>query len=182
MGIDRNIIDDIKKGKKESFKIFFNDFYPVLCLFAEKFLRNEEQSKDVAQEALIKFWEKRKEFSELKSARKFLYIVVKNDCLNILKKTKVSGDLSEIEEVASESFLKQHIIKQETFFLVRKAVESLPERMRQVVEHSMLGLKNAEIAEQMGISPLTVHTAKKNAYRKLRETLKNVKVLLAAFF
>jgi RNA polymerase sigma-70 factor (ECF subfamily) len=176
--IHQDIIDGIKSGNKESFKIFFNDFYPVLCLFAEKFLNDPQQSKDVAQEAFIRFWEKKENFNDLKSARNFLYVVVKNESINVLKKSKRTENLTVLEEAASESFLKQNIIQRETFFLVRQAVKSLPDRMREVIEHSMLGMKNDEIAMQLGISPLTVHTSKKNAYRKLREMLKYVKIFV----
>ncbi len=178
MGVDRNIITDIRRGNKKSFKEFFDDFYPVLCVFAERFLKNQEQSKDVAQESLIKFWNRRDEFDNLTKVKNFLYVVARNDCINILKKSVRSDDLSHIEELESESFLKETIINQETFRAVRAAVESLPQRMREIIEWSLQGMKNAEIAEQMNISPLTVHKAKKNAYQKLREKLKDNYYLL----
>ncbi|MGV8092952.1 MAG: RNA polymerase sigma-70 factor [Mangrovibacterium sp.] len=170
---DQNIIIKIKKGDKSSFKAFFNDFYPVLCAFAERFLKNPDLSEDVAQEVLIKFWERREKFDDLNGAKSFLYVVVKNTCINMLKQTRANDDLSLLKELESESFLKQNIIDHETFLLVRSAVENLPTRMKEIIELSMQGMKNAEIAGQMGISPLTVHKAKKNAYRKLRELLKD---------
>ena len=173
-----NIIDDIKKGNKESFKEFFNDFYPILCAFAEKFLKTPDQSKDTAQEALIKFWEKRDEFNDLQGVKSFLYVVVKNNCINILKKSKKNDDLSNLKELESESFFKKNIINQEAFAIVRSAVDSLPNRQKEIVKLSMQGIKNHEIAEELDISPNTVHTTKKNAYRNLREILKDKYYLL----
>jgi len=174
----KNIISDIRNGNKESFKEFFDDFYPILSSFANKFLKTPDQSKDAAQEALVKFWEKREEFDDIQGAKRFLYVIVKNNCINILKKSKKNVDLSTLKELESESFFKKTIISQETFRVVRNAISRLPNRQKEIIELSMLGLKNPEIATQLEISPHTVHTAKKNAYRKLRDILKDRYYLL----
>lgn len=174
----QNIIIDIKQGNKDSFKEFFDDFFPILCSFANKFLKNQDRSKDAAQEAFVKFWEKRAEFDDMQGAKSFLYVVVKNKSINILKKSKNNVNLSSLKELSSEPFFKKNIIDLETFRLVRNAVNKLPDRQKEIIELSMKGLKNPEIASQLEISPHTVHTAKKNAYRKLRETLKDKYYLL----
>lgn len=178
MHSSQNVIIDINNGNKDSFREFFDDFYPILCAFANKFLKNPNQSKDAAQEALIKFWEKRKEFNDMQGAKSFLYVVVKNNCINILKKSKKNVDLSSLKELESSSFFKKNIIDQETFMIVRNAVNKLPNRQREIIKLSMKGLKNPEIASQLEISPHTVHTAKKYAYRKLRNILKDKYYLL----
>lgn len=177
-----NILTDIKKGDKKAFKDFFEDFYPILCVFAEKYLKSPDQSKDVAQEALLKFWEKKSEFSDIKGVKGFLYVVVKNSCMNMLKRSKKSEDIAPLKELESESFLKKNIINQETFAQVRNAVDSLPKRMKEIIELSMRGVKNPEIATQLGISVNSVHTSKKSAYRKLREILKDKYYLLLFFY
>lgn len=168
-----NILSDIKKGNRQSFKIFFDDFYPILCSFANKYLKCEEKSKDAAQEALIKFWEKRENFNNIMEAKSFLYVVIRNNCINILKKSKHNVDLSSLKQLETESYFKKNLIDKETFRIVRNAVNSLPLRQREIVELSLKGLKNPEIASQLKISSHTVHTAKKNAYKKLREALKD---------
>lgn len=38
----RNIVADIREGDKNSFKEFFGDYYPILCVFASKYVKNEE--------------------------------------------------------------------------------------------------------------------------------------------
>ncbi|WP_299552334.1 RNA polymerase sigma-70 factor [Seonamhaeicola sp.] len=174
----QNIIIDIKQGDRGAFREFFEDFYPILCSFANKYLKNPNQSKDVAQDALVKFWEKREEFNDIRGVKSFLYVIVKNNCLNIIKKSSKSVDMTLLKEFESESFYKKNIIDLETFRMVRNAVNKLPDRQKEIVELSMQGLKNPEIAMQLEISPHTVHTAKKNAYRKLRETLKDKYYLL----
>ena len=65
--------------------------------------------------------------------------------------------------------------------MVRKAVEELPTQMRNIILYSMKGLKNHEIADKLQISEGTVHTLKKFAYRKLRESLKGINYALLLF-
>ena len=176
--MSKNILDDIKNGDREAFKEFFEDFYPILCAFAFKFLKSNDLSKDVSQEALVKFWETSHEFKDLKGVKSFLYVVVKNGCINILQKSKKNEDLAELKELESESFLKKNIINQETFAFVRQAVQSLPPRMRQIIELSMQGVKNPEIALRLNVTQNTIHTSKKKAYQKLRNVLKDKFYLL----
>jgi RNA polymerase sigma-70 factor (family 1) len=169
-----DLIVEIQQGSKEAFKEFFYDYYPVLCAFAERFLIDQDKSKDVAQEAFIKFWERKHEFNTLNHVKGFLYTVVKNSSINTLKKASRNEQLIGLNDLEAESFFKKNIIEKETYLMLRKSIEALPERMKQIIEYSLSGLKNHEIAEKMEISTNTVHTAKKNAYKKIREMIKRV--------
>ncbi|MEI3154793.1 MAG: sigma factor [Odoribacter sp.] len=57
-----DLIEDIKGGNKAAFRELFEDYYPVLCVFAMRYLHDEEQSKDIAQETLLTYWQKRADF------------------------------------------------------------------------------------------------------------------------
>lgn len=168
----KNVIPDIKTGNKESFKDFFEDFYPILCSFAFKFLKTKDKSEDVAQESLVKYWERRADFDDMKSVKNFLYLVTRNQCLNILKRSKRNQDLEQLKPMESESFLKETLLDQETFHLVQKAISKLPERQREIIELTLKGIRNPEIALQFSITENTVKTTKRNAFKKLRESLK----------
>ena len=87
---------------------------------------------------------------------------------------KVSqGYLKEYEEeLESECTFEDHVIEQETYLIVRKAVDSLPPQMRTIIRYALDGLKNPQIAKEMGIGEGTVRSLKQTAYRKLREQLK----------
>ncbi|MFR7875476.1 MAG: sigma-70 family RNA polymerase sigma factor, partial [Butyricimonas paravirosa] len=56
--------------------------------------------------------------------------------------------------------------------LVRKALDSLSEQQRKIVEmHVMEGKKYLEIAESLNLSENTIRTHLKRAYKILRENL-----------
>ena len=175
-----NIIADIKRGDKNAFKKLFDDYYPILCVFAAHYIKDKEICKDIVQDALLAYWEHREEFDDILKVKNFLYTVTRNKCLNHLKHEQI--DISHLaEQEDSEEGFEAAIIEQETFRMVRKAVEELPAQMRNVILLSMKGLKNHEIADKLQISEGTVHTLKKFAYRKLRESLKGINYTLLLF-
>ena len=50
------IIENIRNDNRNSFKQLFKDYYPILCIFANKYILDEEASKDIAQEVLLTYW------------------------------------------------------------------------------------------------------------------------------
>ena len=157
-----NIIADIRRGNKQAFKKLFDDYYPILCVFASHYIEDKEVCKDIAQDVLLAYWERKEDFDDILKVKSFLY-------------PNFSGQ----EEI--DSGFEAAIIEQETFHMVRKAVEELPTQMRNIILYSMKGLKNHEIADKLQISEGTVHTLKKFAYRKLRESLKGINYTLLLF-
>ena len=158
-------------GSIPAYKELFADYYPILCCFAEKFLSNEDTCKDVAQEALLKYWESRDNFNSIYQVKSFLYVVTKNMALNIIKKGSKQVDIENSQGYISESDINNSIIEHETLLLVRKAVDNLPKRMKEIIEFTLMGVQNSDIAERLSIAEGTVHSLKKRAYKKLKESL-----------
>lgn len=178
----QDIVSEIKNGSREAFRKLFEDYYPVLCSYAQKYLPGDERCKDVVQDVLLKYWENRKDFTSLSELRPFLYTAVKNQSLNLLKREQVGERY--IQSVIRENeveFFEEDMMEHEIFRMLYHAVDSLPGQMRKIIEYSMHGLRNAEIAQKMGIADGTLHTLKKLAYRKLREQLKGKFIFLLFF-
>ncbi len=177
-----NIVEDIKIGDKRAFKELFEDYYPILCVFAGKYIKNDEVCKDIAQETLLCYWEKRADFEDIYKVKGFLYTVAHNSCLNYLKKEKIGQVYFDAEvNNGQETYFEDNVIEQEMFMMVRKAIESLPPQMRLIIQYAMEGMKNPQIAREMGIAEGTVHSLKKTAYRKLRDELRDYVYLLLFF-
>lgn len=170
----RDIIADIKLGDLNAFKEFFDDYYVMLCVFAARYLRDDEQCKDVAQEVLSGYWERRKNFDDIYKVKGYLYTATRNLCLNILRHEKVNQSYLKDHgaDLELECVFEDHVIEQETYFWVHKAIEELPPQMRKIIQYSLDGLKNPQIALEMGIGEGSVKSLKQTAYRKLREQLK----------
>ena len=148
------IVDNEKlKIDELTFKTLFDEFYQALCVFASTYLKDDSLSADIVQEGFVKFWNKR----DHKLRRE---------------------DLSVLESV---EFYTETLVEEEAYRMFYNAVESLPHQTRQVILLSLDGLKNSEIAGQLGIAESSVHTLKKIAYKKLREILREYYYLVFIF-
>jgi len=169
-------------NNKKVFKDIFNDYYQPLCHLSIYYLENKDEAKGVVQEAFIKLWEIRKELAPNSNIKNFLFTMVKNNCLNIIKRrqillkhhdkiretelryqheslTRISDDYLEIKEMEGK---------------IEAAIKNLPEHCREVFEMSRFNdMKNREIAEKLGISQKAVEAQMTKALKILRNELKD---------
>jgi RNA polymerase sigma-70 factor (ECF subfamily) len=119
----------------------------------------------------------------LLSVQAFLFTMTKNRCIDFLReqsnKVAIKQDIDELKEKEWE--LKLYALQQldenlisaeELETVVRKAIDSLPERCRQIFILSRLEcLKHKQIAEKLNISTNTVEGQIQIALKKLRVEL-----------
>ena len=159
--------DDVKV-----FKQFFEDFYPSVCVFAQKYLNDAEHAEDLAQEAFIEFWMRKDKFTDIKAIKGFIYTVTRNKCLNDIKLRSIRENILR-DKILSDDYFYELILEEETYRIVHQSIDNLPPQSRKIVLLSIEGNKNQEIADQLNISVNTVKTLKKNAYKELRIQLKD---------
>lgn len=169
--------DFLKKGDLVAFKLFFESFYPSLCLFANKYLKEWDVSLDIVQDAFLYLWNKNGDFQKASGAKSYLYQYVKDKSLNYRRAQELRRKI-EIVDVSTEIFFRDSLIEEETFQIIFDAIRTLPPQGQRVIELSLDGLKNQEIADQLNVSINTVKTIKLRAFAALRTELKeNVFIL-----
>ena len=143
---------------------------------AKWLLRNEEDAKDVVQEAYLRAFKSFGGFHG-SNGRAWLLTIVRNTSYTLLKKNRVA-DLTttfdeEIhasgDESASPAIIVEHA---EAAELVTKAMDELPAEFREIlVLRHQEGLSYKEIADIAQIPPGTVMSRLARARAKLREYL-----------
>lgn len=172
-------IERIKAGDEQALRLLFDKYYQALCLFAVHYLGNDAEAADVVQECFIKYWDRREDFDEFLKIRSFLYTVVRNDCLNIIRNDERRR--KRLEGLADEQYFRDSLVEEESYRLFYQAVDTLPRQTRRVIYLALEGLNNEDIASQMEISVHTVHMLKKIAYKKLRSLLHDYYYLILLF-
>ncbi|GAA4310141.1 RNA polymerase sigma-70 factor [Compostibacter hankyongensis] len=173
---DESYIKSLHQGDEYAFRHIFNLFHTRLCYFASGFLGDTERSRDVVQDAFLKLWERRTDFEGIPAIRSFLYITIKNACLNAGKHEKVvhkyEADQRAVPEEAAENRIIHRLIEAEALEHIHQALQRLPAGCRRVVDLSYFGeLRNEEVARQLRVSVNTVKTQKMRAIRILRGLL-----------
>ena len=167
---------------KNSFKKLFNSYYQPLCHLGRHYLGDEDEAKTVVQEAFVKLWEVRHELESGSNIQNYLFTLVKNNCLNILKRRQIL--LKHHEKIRekelryqyeslnriSDDYLEFKELKEK----IDAAIKNLPEHLRVVFELSRFkDMKNREIALELEISQKTVEARMTKALKILREELKD---------
>ncbi len=174
-------IDKIANSDVKIFKKFYNTFYPSLCLFVLEFVKVSDVSSDLAQEAFIKYWNKKCDFSTVNEVKSYLYTIAKNSSLNYLRSKKVVYEFEQ-KNKENECFVEETIVKEEVYAHLHGAIEILPNQSKRIIKLALRGYKNQEIASELNISVNSVKTLKKGAYRNLRLSLKENVVTLALLY
>lgn len=151
-------------------------YYPPLCLFAKRILRDDAAAEDVATETFIKFWEKEKEFTDLQQVKKYLYTAIRNGCLNVIRSQKREdarhNTFNNTLLNEDDSFEKE-VLYTELLAEIRKAIDGFSPRMREIFILSYFKhMTNDQIATMLQLSNQTVRNQKALALKLLRKQLK----------
>ena len=166
------LIRNIQQGNSKALKQFFESFYPSVCLFARKYVRDIDIAEDIAQESFIEFWRRREQFADLKALKGFIYTVTRNKCLNQIKLNSIHEDILR-DQLFSDDFFFELVQEEETYRILYQAINNLAGQSRRIILLSLKGYKISEIADELNISVNTVKTLKKNAYKELRSKLQD---------
>lgn len=175
----------IKQIEKCDFKCFFVEHYAGMVRFAQSFLFDREEAEDFVQEVFVCLYERWNGVRDINQARSFMYISIRNLCIShlrhqIIKEKFALLSLSECEMMIDEE-MEDEVIYQETLRKLHLAIEHLPMQSKRIIQLSLEGKSNLEIAQELDISINSVKTLKKGAYKKLREEMKIHDNLLLVF-
>lgn len=169
-----SLLRRIKSGDEKALKVLFDQEYANLVRFSYQYLFDEKACEDVVQEAFLFIWEKADKIEIESSFKSYLYTLVRNRCLNILKSVHISKRCN-IYEIGIDMHQEEEASEGEVPLRGKKileAVEALPEKMKQIVKLRFLqNYRYKEIAEELGLSVNTVKTQLKRAKLKLQENL-----------
>lgn len=167
---------------QDNFDKIYLAYFFRLHRFAKEYVRSDEDAENIVQDIFVLVWEKRHLLNIQISLTAYLFSLVKNKCIDYLRKKIVSDDynkelrikLNSLEEFNMAFADEAHI---ESF--INQALDTLPPRCREIFIKSRIeGKKYKEIADEMNISVHTVDTQIRIALKKLRTELKDYLPLL----
>jgi RNA polymerase sigma-70 factor, ECF subfamily len=176
--------DALASGDITAFEMYFKSFYQPLCSYAYTFLHDRDEAEEIVQSTFLSVWEKRATLKVHTSSKSYMYAMVRNACLNVIKHEKIKqryvGEEIALAQPGYES-VAQTVASTELETRIQVAIEKLPEQCRLVFKLSRFEeLKYNEIAEQLDISVKTVENHMGKALKIMREQLKDYLPLMIA--
>ena len=181
-GLEKELVDSIRRGNSKSFELVFKTYYPRLCAYAYDYTRQLEAAEDLVKDFFLHFWNHRETLEIKSSLSGYLFRAVHNQCVNYLQRQKKikfevpSDNLCLIELKLKRPFTADYpignLLARETEAQILEAIENLPEQCREIFKLSRFEeLSHKKIAEQLNISECTVKVQIYRALKKIRKVL-----------
>lgn len=167
------------------FSKLFEQYKESFILFANSYVRDKNAAEDIYMEAIIQYWEKRKELPADTNIPAYILTCIKHKALNHLRhlniKTDVEGELYEhrtrelnFRITSLEACDPSELYTEEISILIRQTLNELPEQTRRVFHKSRWENKtNKEIAADLGLNIKTVEFHISKALKLFRIQLKD---------
>lgn len=173
------LIDNIAKGDEKAFRLLFDMYYQQLFHHAFYYLSSKEQAEEAVSDVFFIIWKKRETLDKIENIESYLYTSVKNQALHYIRRAnepeKDSLELYHIEILSDGNDPERKLLDQERRELVQNAINSLPNKCREVFRLAMSDkLKHKEIAKLLDISEKTVEAHVATAYKKIQNYVRKL--------
>ena len=174
-----------------AFEQMYISNYHKIKSFCNHYLRDDNLSKNVAQDVFVSVWNNRENLDFSDELLPYLFVLAKNMCLNILKREKVKQNYSDYGKSQNRDSLNYTSLRDssigmlygnEVEKLLNDALLKMPDSVRSTFCMSRFNhLKYEEIAINQKISVKTVEYRIMYALRVLRKILKDYLPILLGY-
>lgn len=167
------ILSDFRKGEEQALKELQSLYRRPLLAYASRMLDDTSEAEDVIQEVFLKLWTKRATLKPNSQIGNYLFAVVYNRCVSVLRKRK-SLKVKEVNFAygLAYSYDVNLLENEEQTRELWAAISTLPPAQQRYFLSSYVdGENHKEIAERNNVQVQVVKNAVYNALKKLREIL-----------
>lgn len=159
---------------QRAMELIFNRYYKYLVVTAYNYLKDDNLAKDLVQDVLFKFWEKRSSLSIDTSLKAFLRRSVVNKSIDELRKKRIKWEeeVTDANAPIATDNIDRQLETSELEKVIHKAIDSLPEKCKLVFSLSRFeNMSHGEISEALGISKKTIENQITKALKVLRSAV-----------
>jgi RNA polymerase sigma factor (sigma-70 family) len=171
---EAELVRRLASGEHAALTAITEWLWEPLAAYAYRLVEDRDAALDIAQEACVRLWERRRQSP--RCLRAYLFRITRNLALDHLKTRRTRRRLLRGQEpgrvtrpARPDEVLECDRVSAE----VQRAIQRLPERRREVFTLTYLrGLSYAQVGEVMEISPKTVQNQMTAALAQLRTELR----------
>ena len=170
---DTQLLKLLQEGDEGAFAEVYNRYWKRVNTVALNFIKSPEAAQDAVQDVFIKIWNSRENLLHVRELKPYLFVTARNQIISSLRNKVFHISLDAEEGVEEETFLpEKQLSYKESVALLQKAIELLPPQQQRAYQLSRDGgLRYEDIAQEMGISRLTVRTHISKAIQFIRQYL-----------
>lgn len=170
------VFTELKEGKSNYEELYYI-CKEMIYKVAFSILKNDEDSKDVQQNIMLKIIKMKTELLPSQHEVSWLYSVIKNEAINFLKKKKSTVNIEEIYKITveDEKFLDVEFVES-----YKKIFESLNEKDREIV--SLRIFCEFTFKEISKILNMPIGTVQWKYYKAIDTLKKSIELLILGIF
>lgn len=188
------LLRKISEDDEVAFRKLFDTYYQKLFHLALYFIKSKELAEEIVSDVFFIIWKRRKALGDVDDIEKYLYISTKNQALHYIRRTpvidKIPLELYTVNVLRDENNPEDKLLSQEYSTLIQKAIDSLPDKCREVFRLVLSDkLKHKQIAQLLNISEKTVEAHITTAYKRIAQYVnkeysnpKTINRMLSVFF
>ncbi|MCH9698159.1 MAG: RNA polymerase sigma factor RpoE [Gammaproteobacteria bacterium] len=159
--LDQDLVQRVQAGDKAAFDILVTKYQHRVTQLVGRFVKDQTEAQDVAQEAFIKAYRALPNFRGDSAFFTWLYRIAINTAKNYLvarsrRPSDIQSDIQEAEQFEGAQHLREYdtpeqlAIGKEVVEMIHSAIEGLPDELKTAITlREFEGLSYSEIAEAM---------------------------------
>jgi RNA polymerase sigma-70 factor (family 1) len=170
---EKELLQQVAAGDEAAYKILFTNYWDKIYSTALLFTKSPELAEDLTQDIFARIWVQRAKLAEVYHFEGFLFIMARNLVFNSLRREVYhTHNQSFFEDYFADpkNTIETNLETKEFEQLIHSAINELPAQQQTAFKLSRFqGLNHEEIAQEMGISAVSVKSYIVRAIRTLRD-------------
>ncbi len=154
---ERDLLLRTAQGDERAFRALFDQYKRLLLSFVYRITQDHASAEEIVQDIFVKIWMTREGLTAIQSFKNYLFIVSRNQSLNLVEKEKRLFLKQQAYQKEMLSKPPEHPESERPYHLIDEAIERLPaQQQRTWLLSRHEGLTYEEIAQKMNLSRETV--------------------------
>lgn len=175
--MEKELILKAKAGNRYAFDGLIKLYLPQLHKAAYFFLYDKEEAADLCQDTFLRAYKNLEKFDEKRSFYPWLYTILKNLCINHIKRAGKLKSTELIEEAMQSTYAgpEEEFLKKDASEKIVAAIAKLPDMHREILVLKVYNnLSYEDISRTLEIPKGTVMSRLYNARIKLKDILQEM--------
>ncbi|WP_461532846.1 RNA polymerase sigma-70 factor [Sinomicrobium sp.] len=172
-----DLLYKVSKGDRKAFETLYHLYANNLYVIAKSYCKDNYVAEEIVQGVFVNLWDKRKKLNIERNVGGYLYQMVKNRCMDVLRKPLKVISIED-EDKLKEQYISikalqderaSELLEEELKKRISDAVALLPKTCKKVfVKTKLEGRNYKQTAEELNISVKTVESHMTKALKHMR--------------
>jgi len=174
---DSVLVQEALQGSRTAFRQIVENTQAMVYQVAYRFLGNSHDAEDAVQEVFIRVWKNLKKYNGQAKLSTWLYRIVSNYCLDVLKSRQhritTASKNEDMLHIADNSLTDGRLNRSQAHQLVLEAAARLtPVQKAVFILRDLEGMRVDEVCQTLAMTPDSIKSNLYHARKKMSQLLK----------